>query len=56
MTGVSGVSAVVAAVHFGLFLTSSCELWGTGFNVAAQLGTGDTTNHDAPVRATAVSP
>jgi alpha-tubulin suppressor-like RCC1 family protein len=56
VSAVSGLAAIATGAHYTLFLTPACELWGTGFNAYAQLGTGDTANHDAPVRATAVVP
>jgi alpha-tubulin suppressor-like RCC1 family protein len=52
--GASGVTAIATGAHFTLALTSSCELFGSGLNTYATLGTGDTTTRSTPALATRV--
>jgi formylglycine-generating enzyme required for sulfatase activity len=46
----SGVSAVSAGYHHGLFLKADGTIWATGYNNYGQLGDGSTTSRSTPVQ------
>lgn len=48
--GIHNVRAVAVGSNFTVYINSSDELWGMGYNSNGQLGDGSTTNRSSPVK------